>query len=384
MQSLTNTKNLEKLEILSETLHWLKLDDNNNPINCDSNPIVELYLDNHMLETFRTCEAKFFLSFVEGYRPHISRAWWFDFGTAFHKAIEYFYLNRKNPHFDVLSWATVRARDIWHSMRMDEFYAPGCRLEHKNYSILGGLPGFSNLLIQYATVYSPGMESWETVGTELYFGKDKSVELTNWADTAALGFRLFLSGKIDLLVAEPIFNGAISVAPMDHKTTSHFMGKNPQTKFEIHEGMTGYVYAAQKIVKNLLPDQKLEVNKIWMNHVQVKPETMPSTRFRRGAIYRTDYQLEQYRLRQISTAKRILELLLNYSGGPDFSSRSSSYNIPTYNTAACNLYHPCTFYPVHRQNSQYGELVILKTDFDRGKYWDPENREEDLLLDQQN
>jgi PD-(D/E)XK nuclease superfamily len=368
-----------KLAKLSEKLHWLKI---------GSDGIPELYLDNHMMQTFRMCESRFFLDFVEGYSAKNAHLWFLDFGICTHTMIEYYYIHRKDEDFNILNWAGTLASELWTKMNMDEYYGPGSPWHHKNYSSLGGLTGFCSLLLQYAQVFHQENERFRVIGTELYFGKEKEVPLVNWIkidQEPEYMFRLYLSGKIDLLMDD-----GFNIGPMDHKTSSNFMGKNPIVSYEVHEGMIGYVYAAKQLLKIGLPStwdpqfdsvQKMgrNTNKIWINFLQVEPlpekrrdgsKPTINERFKRMPLFYTDYQLEQYRLRQISTSSRIMQLLLNDSLQP------------TRNTMACTNYmhHVCSYHEVHRQNSRESELTQLNSSFVQKGIWDPENRDNDNLL----
>jgi hypothetical protein len=331
-----------KLYELSKILHWIMVGDDGVP---------EFYLDNHMLQTMRVCEAKFLADFVEGYykKGTDGRIWFLDFGSLVHSRVEYYYLHRSDREFDVIEWAGNQSAQSWNEADMDHFST------HKSYIALGGLYGFCALLLQYAQTYHTENERFKVVGAELYFGKDKAVPLLS--DGSQFGFRLYSAGKIDLLMDD-----GISIGPMDHKTAGSFRGKNPAIGYEIHDGMTGYVYAAQQILKRADSNERRVPNKIWMNFLQVAPAKEISQRFARVPLYKTDWQLEQYRLRQISTAQRIVQLL------------TDDRLVPFYNTSACNNYmhYPCTYQNAHRQNSQESQLVILNSEFSKGRIWNPE------------
>lgn len=358
---MTN-QDIERL--FSLKLHWIKLGEDG---------VIELYLDNHMMQTFRMCESRGYLDFIDGYQSKAGHFWALDFGTCVHKMIEIYYQNYRDPKFDVLNWAGNQAAEYWNYMNMDELYNDKSPYFHKNYNLLAGFMGFSQLLLEYAQQYHSDNERFRVIGTELYFGKDKSVFLGQVSDRQN-NFRLYLCGKIDILVDD-----GSNIGPMDHKTASAFMGKNPIVNYEVHEGMTGYVFATKKLLKNILKtsgrdeseflrDEYLSTrtcSKIWMNFIQVKPEKLSNDRFKRCPLFVTDYQLEQYRLRQISTATRILDLLLN----PDM--------LPIRNTMVCTNYmhYNCTYQGVHRQNSKESELIQLNADFVKGSIWNPEERD---------
>ena len=380
----------ETIQQLEKKLHWLQFGEDG---------VLEIYLDNHMLQTFRMCEARFFEEFVEGYKPKgsLGRIWFLDFGVCVHKAVEIYYRDRKKGAFDLMGWISKIARQIWDEKDMEYWANEDLWKGHKynSYKDLGGFLGFCGLLFQYAQYFSIENERFRVIGTELYFGKNKEVPLLDvcplslnaHAKICDCGwpFRLYLAGKIDLLVDD-----GYSIGPMDHKTSRDFMGKNPTINYEIQEGMTGYVFAAKAILANFnkytnsehnIPHEVpvgRQVNKIWMNFLQVKPaKANMADRFKRVPLYKTDEELEMYRQRQISTAARIYQLLENYKEPTDSNSTGLQ---PFYNHMACTnwMHRNCLFQPVHRQNSRQNQLTILNVDFvkDQSGVWNPESVED--------
>lgn len=348
---------------LCQRLHWMKIAEDG---------IVEFYLDNHMLQNFRMCEALFFESFVEGYRPKAGRVWFLDFGTCVHEVIEYYYKNYKKPGFNWEHWSLQYTKEVWASHEM-EYYSDPNNYWNKEYKTLGGYMGFAGMMVQYASTFRSENDRFRVIGAELYFGKNKEVPLleTNlWDETP---FRLYLAGKIDLLMDD-----GSNIGPMDHKTSKDFRGLNPAKNYEIQEGMTGYVYASKKILETfyVTPDgpqhkyRDRQCNKIWMNFLQVKPEQDLTKRFKRVPIYKTDWELEEYRQRQISTVARLYQLLENY--------REDRTGLrPYFNHMACTNYmhQTCQFQSAHHQNDNESMLRILNADFikDQSKIWDWSN-----------
>jgi PD-(D/E)XK nuclease superfamily len=348
---------LEQLKIMSEILHWLVIADDGVP---------ELYLDHHSMQTFRNCEARFVLEMIEGYGGK-GRVWFLDLGICTHKMIEIYYLNRKKSNFNMLKWGSETAQRLWNVMKMDEYATHP--IYGADYKKLGGIHGFCALLIQYGQYYNLENERLRVVGTELYFGKAKEVPILS--DNTLYDFspfRLYLTGKIDLLIDD-----GVAIGPMDHKTSKDFRGKNPLQGYEVQEGMTGYIYAAQHLLKAFPEVQRRQCNKIWMNFLQIKIEDKISDRFKRLPLLKTDFQLEEYRKRQIATASNIFQLLIN----PDREAQ--------WNGMACNnwMHSPCAFQPVHRQGSRDSQLIILNTNFEKRDIWNPEtvDQKERAILD---
>jgi PD-(D/E)XK nuclease superfamily len=350
---------MKTLEQYAAELHWLKI---------AKDGVPELYLDNHMMQTFRMCEARFVEDFVNGYGSK-GRIWFLDLGTLVHKMIEVYYLNRTHALFSTEYWAIQLGMQLWKAMDMD--YYENHPMWQKEFKGLNGCYGLCTLLLQYAAHFKLENERLRVIGTELYFGKGKEVPLLTktfednhgkyekWIDS--LPFRLYLSGKIDLLIDD-----GVSIGPMDHKTSKDFRGKNPLINYEIQEGMTGYVYAARQLTKAFPELARRPANKIWMNFLQIKDEKNIQDRFKRLPLYKTDEQLEAYRLRMIRTASKIFQLL-------------STDAVPDYNTSACTnwMHQTCPYHSVHRQGSKESELLILNANFTKIPIWNPETVDKD-------
>jgi hypothetical protein len=225
------------------------------------------------------------------------------------------------------------------------------------YKAVGGFPGFVALLTQYWAYYQAETRL-KPIGLEIAFGKNKEVPILEdsslypWAP-----FRLYLSGRLDF-----IFDDGKKIGPLDHKSFS-MAGKNPMTTYEVQEGMTGYIYAMthiyEKHYKHLL---HRDTNVLWLNFILTKPEADMNKKFQRIPLYKTPNQLEEYRVRQISTAAKIYQLL--FQGRP-----------PDFNGMVCNNYFHslCPYQPVHRLGRTEDQLVILNREFVQGHVWDPEN-----------
>ena len=107
-----------------------------------------------------------------------------------------------------------------------------------------------------------------------------------------------------------------------------------------------------------------------MNHIQMKPAKDLVKQFSRIRMHKTDSQLEEFRVRQIATARDILAMIFGQFQEPKIQ--------PQWDTSHCyNWYHrPCVFEPLHR-NAPENQLVVINTDYDTKPIWDPENRDPD-------
>jgi hypothetical protein len=335
-------------------LHWYVLGDDGVP---------ELYLDNHMMQTFRACEQRFVHEFIEGYNGK-GRFWFLDFGSTVHKCIEIYYLYRKHPNFNVQDWAINTSLDVWNQYDMNFW------ITHPDCEKLGGYLGLVSLLIGYAQQYNIENERFRVIGTELYFGKKREVPLGDFTHKNGILYphevRVYLSGKIDLLVDD-----GRSIGPMDHKTSKNFMGKDPSMMYQVHEGMEGYVYAARSLLANLNKDSR-RCNTMWMNFMQVTPTKNPAERYKRLPITYTDEMFEDYRKRMLRTASKIYQILK----APD------SYASADRNTMMCTNYmhNICSFQPAHRMKDKASLYKILNNDFSKGEIWNPETRDDKVVL----
>lgn len=346
-----NTAQLTMANVLASKLHWIKLNPDDN--------VIEIYLDHHALSMYRVCPARFNEEMVNGYKQKGvgpgSGAWSLEFGILFHDVMEYFYTNFRSPDFNLKS-AIDFATERWNKGNFNAWvFSTG-------YKNVNGLEGFRWLVGYYFQRFASENERLRIVGAELYFGKGKEVPLqtepTFWAP-----FRLYYAGKMDLICDDGEY-----LSPMDHKTSADFRGKNPNDGYLLQDGMTGYVFALRHMLEKFdLELGSRKTNTILMNYIQVKQAKDLREQFSRIRMHKTDFQLEEFRLRQISTARDILNMLFgNFAGLPPF-----------YNTAACtNYWHrDCSFLTVHKQPSKQAQLVVLNTDFARKDIWDPENRD---------
>jgi len=169
--------------------------------------------------------------------------------------------------------------------------------------------------------------------------------------------RCYLTGRIDFLM-----DSGSAIGPLDHKTTA-FIRDNPANSYDPQDGMTGYIYASQRIIKDKFPEllSTRKVDRIWMNFAQIAPEADAMKRFRRIPIYKTEYQLEEYRKRQLRTFHKIYDLLILGEK-------------PDWNTSICNnfFHSECQYRNLHRQNTASSMLQILNSDFVVGEEWNPE------------
>lgn len=330
-------------------LPWLKYDDYKSKF--------ILTLDNHLMSTYRACPQHFINAHVLGLRRKNNapvtkpeRVWFLEFGICLHEMLEQYYLNFRNPSFDKINFCTSQAVAVWNEHQMDEF------AEEKEYQTLGGLKGFIGLLIQYITVLSAENEKLRVLGTEVSFGKNLEVPLYIGEE-----FEIYLSGRMDLIVDDGYF-----ICPMDHKTFAVFKG-DVALRYATDEGPTGYVYALSTVLPKLIPEEmilKRDCSKILMNLISKAPTKDPQARFKRIALRKTSWELEQYRSRMVVTAEHMLKDI-----------EQVAYESTVYrNTHVCQnwMHRVCSYFDICRQQSREGELATISNGFIKTPLWDTE------------
>lgn len=330
-------------------LHWIKeLDEGR----------YEMVLDHHMLSGWRSCQANFELLHIEGRRIKAGYSWPIEFGTLLHKMIEDIYKWRADGTF-TLDRLTHEAYHMWDEKNMERFK------DHKTCKSLGGKMGFIALCHAYAQYYTQDWERLRIIGTEIAFGRNREVPLDvvdmKGHQGRPIRLHCYLSGKIDFLADD-----GNKIGPVDHKTRAAFGIQDLGAGYNPHEGMSGYVYAAKHIIKTHYPKlaEQRQVNTAWMNFIQISHETNPLKRFKRVLLMRTDYQLEQFRLRQLETFKDIFRYL--------DEERPASWN-----TEMCAHWYgtDCVYRAVHRQPDEQSQLIVLNNDYTHNTYWNPEETE---------
>ena len=306
---------------------------------------------------YRACPQHFVYSAIYGVAPkadkmegEAARIWFLDFGIILHKMIELYYKDFRTPGFEPLKWATERATKEWFEMRMD------VHAEHKEYKLIGGLPGFVGLLCQFAHVFTPENEKIRIIGQEVSFGKRGEVPLLVNDDV-----EFYLAGRMDLIVDDGYF-----ICPMDHKSEGYFKG-DPAIRYETEEGPTGYVFALHKLLPQMVEEDQIlkrDCNKILMNLISKKPTNTPAERFKRVPLRKTTDQLAQYQDRMITTCVHLLNDVENLA-----------HAMPVYrNTFACTDWKHglCKYRDVCRQGSREGEQATLQNGYVQVQLWDTE------------
>lgn len=308
-----------------------------NMLRIGSDGIPELYADNHILQMLRQCEAMFVENFIHCIHPRGDRSWSLEFGIWTHSWLEHFYKNYKSITCQAL---VDYGSQKWLDMEM-QYFVQQPKL-FKTCADLGGLTGAVNLMVHYFMMYGEQREKLNIIATEVAFGREKEVPiLEHPLPQYRIPFRAYYCGRMDA-----ISDDGICVSPCDHKTTST-ISPNTGRDFNPHEGIEGYVYALSKIYKRYFPSLNRIVNQAIVNHLQVKYTAQYADRFKRTTIPYSPAKLEQWRLRQIRTFKRMYDLLVNEES-------------PDWNTQTChNIYnYPCSYRTLHEADPVNRQAII--------------------------
>lgn len=332
------------------------------------------------------------------------KPWFLDFGEYLHYMFELFYtsfihLDKENYVFDNLLKTDQEClnlqdfleigRKVWDIMDMDWYKTSTNPQDTKKYEEVGGFTGVIRLLTEYYVYYMD--LRIRVVDTEIIFGYNREVpigeffvsEPYNWLtknpcrgdELRSFTVKCYLVGRIDLLID----NGR-KIGPVDHKSAHRFDG-NEADKFNPQDGITGYIYATRCLLQTNYPkyfDKGRESLSGWIYHISATDTPEPNKnsrskgktkqdRFKCTTIDKTPSQLEDFKQRQLSTFKRVCELLFNNK-------------TPEWNTLVCNniFGRPCQFREIHRQSSEEWEHII-KDHFVIGKQWNPQERDSDKI-----
>lgn len=361
---------MNQLEVLAAKYPWF--------LQLSSDGVLEMYVDHHILSTMRTCEGKFVEEIANRQHTRTERYWSLEFGAWVHDCVERFYDSfRKTGNPPQVDEWTKEGISLWMDYDLD-YYKPDplklvkdYRTDEKKYHSFGGAQGAAAFLIHYYAFYMN--QRFRVVSTEISFGRGKEVLLGEFrvpyydtgnsynegAEAPSIKgwyrIRCYYTGRIDLLV-----DNTYKVGPVDHKTTATFDGFESE-EFDPHEGITGYIYTINQVLGKKFPDSPHKICRDgWIFHIATNASCNP--RFKATLINKTPQQLEDFRLRQVSTCSRIFDVLNN--GG----------RVADWNTMACNnIYNrPCPYRELHRQPEVQREGV-LRQFYEVRPAWDPEN-----------
>jgi hypothetical protein len=311
------------------------------------------------------CEAKFEEEILNSQYTKAERYWSLEFGSWVHDCLEAFYhafrITGIAPEVD--TW-TKYSLKLWDAYDLS-YYKPDplklvkdYRTDEKKYHAFGGREGAAAFLIHYYAFYMN--QRYRVVATEISFGRKQEVLLGTFEIllpvsenlTHILRVRCYLTGRIDLLV-----DNTYKIGPVDHKTTASFDGYESQD-FDPHEGITGYIYTINAILGTQFPDNPHKICRDgWIHHISTKSTDEP--RFKATPINKTPGQLEEFRLRQLRTCKKIVELLNGETADRNTNICNNIYN------------RSCPYRELHRQPTEQRQGT-LRQFYEVREAWNPE------------
>jgi PD-(D/E)XK nuclease superfamily len=335
---------------------WIRFDPEKNEI--------EMFLDHQMLSTLRMCEGKFVLEHSLNFRPKGHKAWSLVFGAWMHYCLETFYEHIRTHEGkppDPMAWLDY-AKNKWSELHI-QAYANDTKFED-----IGGWEGACSLLVQYYAFYME--QRLRVVACEIPFGYDREVYLGSfhiWINGILIEVKCYLTGRIDMLVD----NGSV-IGPVDHKHTHLFRG-DEWDKFNPHDGITGYIFATNKIIERYFPGYKKPCLTGWIFHIQGKHAAKARNtgeirpRFKASRIDKMPSMLDDYAARNVSTFQRIAALLFENK-------------IPEWNTTAChNIYNKdCEYLQIHKQPREEWAYQIQQF-YHITTPWNPNKPEESII-----
>jgi len=342
----------------AERYPWVKYDPKNN--------ILELFLDHQMLSTLRLCEIKFTTEHIHNIRPNGHKAWALVWGAWVHYCLEKYYEHIKNNDGkppDPMGWLAY-AKEKWVELKIDAYKD----IEDK-YTDVGGWDGACSFLVQYYAFYME--QRLRVVATEIPFGFDREVYLGRFNLEVGINHflevRCYLTGRIDMLV-----DNGYMIGPVDHKNTHMFKG-DEWDKFNPQDGITGYIFGTNTILKKYFPEWTKPCLNGWIFHLQAHHaaknrktgEIRP--RFKASRIDKMPSQLDDYVARNIESFKRVAALLFGDK-------------IPEWSTTSChNIYNrDCEYLQIHKQPREEWGYQIQQF-YHIAQPWNP-NRPEDSII----
>ena len=331
--------------------------------------LIELFLDNQMLSTMRTCEGKFVMEHILNIRPKGHKAWSLVFGAWLHFALETYYEHirahdGKPP--DPNTWLAY-AKDKWRELHIQAYAADDKFID------IGGWEGACSLLVQYYAFYME--QRLRVVATEIPFGFDREVYLGEFILEHPQGLggdditvKCYLTGRIDMLV-----DNGYMIGPVDHKHTHIFKG-DEWDKFNPHDGIMGYIFGTNAMLRKFFPNYQKPCLNGWIFHIQghhaaksrKTGEIRP--RFKVSRIDKVLSQFDDYAARNVETFKRIASLLF-------------LDKVPEWTTTSChNIYNrDCEYLQIHKQPREEWGYQIQQF-YQITTPWNPNKPEESLIV----
>jgi hypothetical protein len=348
---------------------------------------LAFYIDNHLISTHGYCERKFYLQHIQRLRLKGPSGLAMSIGGWWSAVLEDFYnmmrdaqmapapgpcsactagdhMMQNHTHAHYAKYPTQNdfiehAGKRWREAKMDLVE----QSKPKAYKEFGGAKGAALMAMQYYQEQGKlDFQNWKIVGAEQGFGQRGEVLLHE--DSKIV---IYYMGKPDLVV---LSDGGKTLLPVEHKTI-HRIDRRIQTKYKPHPQIAGYVFALNRIARNLGYDRPVDrciVNVCGRALPAEKPKDgIKKPRFTRVFPSYSVEELEEWRLNVVNKVMRLHFCLINdiwnWNEGP----------------FTCHMYGGCEYRGIDSKPPSVRPLVI-QSDFVTVEAWTPyvmEDEEED-------
>lgn len=299
-------------------------------------PNLQLGWDNTSISALKTCPRYYYYTIICGYQSSEDNIH-LTFGLLYHAALEFYDHQRSQeiPHDEaVLRTVKNLFQTTWDS-RTNRPLAVLCEDPNKNRATL------IRTVIWYLEQFRN-----DTLKTIILANGKPAVELSFRFETefkSAAGEKFIYCGHLDRLIEwEDEFY------PLDRKTTKHTISDSFFKQYSPHAQFSGYIFGSQIILPDRAPKKLI---------VDVAQIEVTFSRFKRGIVARSDFQLDEW-YKTLGYWMKLAESFANNNFWP-------------LNETSCNDYGGCPFRIVCAQKTQSVREQFLASPAFKQRIWDP-------------
>lgn len=349
------------------------------------------FFDHHLIDTFNTCERKFFLRYMSTPGKTLRRkglipmkwaigSWWSYVLEDFYTELAGRYISGGSTtggvskseilSYAVKHWASERMNDYASDKHFKAFakpmavrdilrIVPSADASWGDFlsTIAYGNPplvAFGPILMaaRYHDTYAAHDAcNWKIISAEKGFGARGEV-LLGENDSVVV----YYMGRPDLVVLSLPDD---SLMPVDHKTSDH-IDYNFDSKWQPHPQTAGYIFAVGKIAADLGYNRVVD-RCIINGAARLEPSDNPKDgkekpRFKRAYPNYSPSQIEEWRLGVLEKARRLRYCVEN--------------NVWSWKESSCHTYSGCDYRPIDSRAPGARDLVIA-TDYEVAEPWSP-------------
>lgn len=331
---------------------------------------IALYLDNHLLQDFNSCEARFHLKHVKNLRlkgDSLGGAlkigiWWSSVLENYYSWIQQF--QRGEPVGYTLEdkfiplaftlpcrrWIELACAKAWVDEGMDTWGAASERTQkamHKFKGPEGALLMCHQYYDQYAEMDS---RNWKIIAAELGFGL--SGEVLVYENDKML---CYWTGRPDLIVYDSTLDSLMAV---DHKSKD-YMKSNFIQQWKPHPQTAGYVYALQVLSKSLGYDRTVDrciINGAARLYAEKPRDGKAKPRFMRVLPHYSAGELAEWRYMTSLKAIRLYNAILADTW--------------VWDETSCHIYAGCEYRRIHTI-PEGSRALVERADYVQIEPWAP-------------